>query len=219
MQSVVVVDNNPNNNTDAQYSESSGSDCQQYEGGEASLNSHRKSLGECDMIHYKDDEDEEGYETASPERKRMSDMLHNKQRGLMTESGEPFMVKVINIVGSCSVESFQEHSLQIASSPYFIKECSPPLVDEQQPAEPIEVNFCLFNNGSVSYVTRTLSQVKQVMQRIQRRVINSPTEQSEIAKWHMEIERCEREENFIRIASIIEGFFATVHRKIVQNSI
>lgn len=98
------------------------------------------------------------------------------------------------------------------SSPYF-KQSNTELLPI------IEVNFCLFNHGTVSYVSRTLAQVKQVMQRIQRRVVNSPTEQSEIAKWHMEIERYEQEENFIRIASIIECFFATVHRKIVENSI
>lgn len=56
------------------------------------------------MIHYKDDEEEEEVEgESSPctkhEHKRISDMLQRQQR-LMSESGEHFMVKVINIVQS-----------------------------------------------------------------------------------------------------------------------
>lgn len=41
----------------------------------------------------------------------------------------------------------------------------------------VEVNFSLVNRGNVTYLTRSLSLVKNAMTRIQRRV-NSPTEQS-----------------------------------------
>jgi hypothetical protein len=57
------------------------------------------------------------------------------------------------------------------------------------------------------------------MNKIQRDKDNSESEQCQIAKWLLEIERNEIEENFQRISEIIEAFFTMIHRKIVDNKL
>ncbi|CDW82930.1 guanylate-binding n-terminal domain containing protein [Stylonychia lemnae] len=81
----------------------------------------------------------------------------------------------------------------------------------------IEFKFCVLFKGSIWYIHRTLHFIKNVMNRIQRDKNNTEQEQCQIAKWLLEIERNEMEENYQRISEIIEMFFSMLHRKIIDN--
>lgn len=90
----------------------------------------------------------------------------------MNENGDQFLAKIINV---------QKFSQENYRSPYF-KSCEGERSfdnkrESLQTSPSVELHFCVFNKGTVQYLKKSLSQVKIVMSRIQRRV-KSPSEQS-----------------------------------------
>lgn len=104
----------------------------------------------------------------------------------MYEKGEQFLARIININPVTAPANYM--------SPHFKSNDEESSVSVQEninpPAKSVELQFCVFNKGSVTYLNRTLYQVKNVMSRVQRRV-NSPTEQCQIAKWILDLEKFE----------------------------
>lgn len=87
-----------------------------------------------------------------------------------------FYVKVLNI--SRQIPKVETPKFDIYRSPYFkqSEENNDSLHSSHNHHDSLtEVNMYIFNRGQISYLNRSIAQVKSVMQRIQKR-INSPTE-------------------------------------------
>ena len=104
---------------------------------------------------------------------------HHQQ--LMYDRGDNFLAKIVNI--DCAFDDEEYSSNQ--RSPYF-KDVSS--TETQELSASIMITFCVFNQGTVTSLTRTLQQVKQVMGRVQKRV-KSPSEQCQVANWVAGLEK------------------------------
>lgn len=68
-------------------------------------------------------------------------------------------------------------------------------------------------------VTKNIQDVKACMARIQRRMVQSPSEQSQIAKSIIDIDYCIHNQYYNRIAQIIELFFSDIQQKLLDNNL
>ena len=76
---------------------------------------------------------------------------HHQQ--LMYERGDNFLAKIINIDSAFDDEEYSSNQ----RSPYF-KDVSSEI--HELPASSILITFCVFNQGTVTSLARTLQQVK-----------------------------------------------------------
>ena len=82
---------------------------------------------------------------------------HHQQ--LMYDRGDNFLAKIVNIDSAFDDEEYSSNQ----RSPYF-KDVSS--TESQELSASIMITFCVFNQGTVTSLTRTLQQVKQVMSRV-----------------------------------------------------
>ena len=74
----------------------------------------------------------------------------------MYDRGDNFLAKIVNIDSAFDDEEYSSNQ----RSPYFKD------VSSQELSASIMITFCVFNHGTVTSLTRTLQQVKQVMGRV-----------------------------------------------------